>query len=159
MAHARRRSTAGPRSAQPMGSPRAAFVPAGTAGRANACHWRCSVRSRAKQAACSARRLLTQWLWRGRSVKLVDGTGISMPDTPENQERYPQPRTQAPGVGFPLARLVMVICLATLPVVKGSACPRPPENQDTWSRLGAKVSAIPAKVIFSWARRRSEWRL
>jgi len=56
---------------------------------------------------------LTQWLWRGRSVKLVDGTGISMPDTPENQERYPQPSTQAPGVGFPLARLVMVICLAT----------------------------------------------
>ena len=56
---------------------------------------------------------LAQWLWRGRSVKLVDGTGISMPDTPENQERYPQPSTQAPGVGFPLARLVMVICLAT----------------------------------------------
>ena len=53
------------------------------------------------------------WLWRGRAVKLVDGTGISMPDTPENQERYPQPNTQAPGVGFPLARLVMVICLAT----------------------------------------------
>jgi hypothetical protein len=53
------------------------------------------------------------WLWRGRAVKLVDGTGISMPDTPENQARYPQPNTQAPGVGFPLARLVMVICLAT----------------------------------------------
>jgi hypothetical protein len=36
-----------------------------------------------------------------------------MPDTPENQEHYPQPSTQAPGVGFPAARLVMVICLAT----------------------------------------------
>src|SRR5664279_5110236 len=56
---------------------------------------------------------LARWLWRGRSVKLVDGTGISMPDTPENQALYPQPSTQAPGVGFPLARLVMVICLAT----------------------------------------------
>ncbi len=68
--------------------------------------------------SCETGRLLNQkalvpWLWRGRSVKLVDGTGISMPDTPENQERYPQPSTQAPGVGFPLARLVMVICLAT----------------------------------------------
>ena len=60
-----------------------------------------------------SQKALAQWLWRGRSVKLVDGTGISMPDTPENQERYPQPSTQAPGVGFPLARLVMVICLAT----------------------------------------------
>jgi hypothetical protein len=43
----------------------------------------------------------------------VDGTGLSMPDTPENQAVYPQPSSQAPGVGFPLARLVMVICLAT----------------------------------------------
>jgi hypothetical protein len=53
------------------------------------------------------------WRWRGRTVKLVDGTGISMPDTAENQMRYPQPNTQAEGVGFPLARLVGVICLAT----------------------------------------------
>lgn len=25
-----------------------------------------------------------QWLWKGRPVKLVDGTTVSMPDTPEN---------------------------------------------------------------------------
>ena len=60
-----------------------------------------------------SQKALTQWLWRGRAVKLVDGTGLSMPDTPENQAAYPQPSTQAAGVGFPLARLVMVICLAT----------------------------------------------
>ena len=54
-----------------------------------------------------------RWRWRGRSVKLVDGTGISMPDTPQNQACYPQPSTQASGVGFPLARLVLVICLAS----------------------------------------------
>lgn len=53
------------------------------------------------------------WRWRGRTVKLVDGTGISMPDTAENQRCYPQPNTQAEGVGFPLARVVGVICLAT----------------------------------------------
>jgi hypothetical protein len=53
------------------------------------------------------------WRWRGRVVKLVDGTGISMPDTPDNQARYPQPSSQAAGVGFPLARLVGVICLST----------------------------------------------
>ena len=60
-----------------------------------------------------SQKALAQWLWRGRAVKLVDGTGISMPDTPENQAVYPQPSTQAPGVGYPLARLVMLICLAT----------------------------------------------
>lgn len=53
------------------------------------------------------------WLWRGRAVKLVDGTGLSMPDTPNNQASYPQPCTQAPGVGFPMARLVVMVCLAT----------------------------------------------
>ena len=56
---------------------------------------------------------LKQWRWHGRTVKLVDGTGLSMPDTPENQAQYPQPSTQAAGVGFPLARMVAVICLAT----------------------------------------------
>lgn len=60
-----------------------------------------------------SRKALPPWQWRGRAVKLVDGTGLSMPDTPENQAVYPQPSTQAPGVGFPLARLVAVICLAT----------------------------------------------
>ncbi len=55
----------------------------------------------------------SQWRWRGRCVKLVDGTGISMPDTCQNQLSYPQPASQAPGVGFPQARLVMAICLAT----------------------------------------------
>lgn len=53
------------------------------------------------------------WTWRGRTVKLVDGTVVSMPDTPENQASFPQPTSQAEGVGFPLARLVAVICLST----------------------------------------------
>jgi Transposase DDE domain len=60
-----------------------------------------------------SQKALSQWLWRGRAVKLVDGTGLSMPDTAENQAAYPQPSSQVAGVGFPLARLVMVICLAT----------------------------------------------
>lgn len=52
------------------------------------------------------------WLWQGRPVKLVDGTTVSMPDTPENQARFPQHGQQEPGVGFPLARLVGVIALS-----------------------------------------------
>lgn len=52
------------------------------------------------------------WKWKGRSVKLVDGTTVSMPDTPENQETYPQPEGQKEGVGFPIARLVAIISLS-----------------------------------------------
>lgn len=50
-----------------------------------------------------SQKALAPWCWRGRAVKLVDGAGVSMPDTPQNQAVYPQSSTQAPGVGFPLA--------------------------------------------------------
>lgn len=53
------------------------------------------------------------WKWRGRSVKLVDGTTISMPDTESNQRVYPQSGVQQPGLGFPLVMLLAVISLAT----------------------------------------------
>jgi len=52
-------------------------------------------------------------LWCGRRVKVVDGTGCSMPDTPENQKEYPQPSSQRKGCGFPALSLVGVFCLTT----------------------------------------------
>jgi hypothetical protein len=54
-----------------------------------------------------------QWRWNGREVYLVDGSSASMPDTTENQRAYPQPANQKAGVGFPLARFVAIISLAT----------------------------------------------
>lgn len=53
------------------------------------------------------------WRWRGRTVKLLDGTGLSMPDTAENQARFPQSSSQAEGVGFPQLRLCAVLDLAS----------------------------------------------
>jgi hypothetical protein len=58
------------------------------------------------------RRSPATWLWKGRRVKIADGTTVSMPDTPTNQDAYPQPGSQKPGLGFPLLRLVVVFCLA-----------------------------------------------
>ncbi|MBI4740193.1 MAG: IS4 family transposase [Betaproteobacteria bacterium] len=52
------------------------------------------------------------WKWRGRSIKLMDGTTISMPDTENNQAAYPQSGVQQAGLGFPLAMLVAVISLS-----------------------------------------------
>jgi hypothetical protein len=66
---------------------------------------------------------LPDWRWRGRAVKLVDGSTISMPDTPQNQACYPQPSTQALGVGFPIARILAVICLSTGAVLEAATCP------------------------------------
>jgi hypothetical protein len=53
------------------------------------------------------------WSWKGRDVYLVDGSTASMPDTPKNQRAYPQPGSQKPGLGFPVARFVTIISLAT----------------------------------------------
>jgi len=58
------------------------------------------------------RAALGEWRWQGRVVKLFDGSTVSMPDTPENQKAFPQSRTQAPGVGFPLARMGVLFSLA-----------------------------------------------
>ncbi len=56
------------------------------------------------------------WLWHGRHAKLVDGFTFTMPDTPENQSAFPQLKTQAPGVGLPIARACVVLSLATAAV-------------------------------------------
>ncbi len=58
-------------------------------------------------------RITTPELWLGRSVKVVDGTGVSMPDTAANQKAWPQPSEQKPGCGFPVVKLVACFCLAS----------------------------------------------
>ena len=54
-----------------------------------------------------------RWLWKKRRVLLGDGSTVSMPDTPRNQCVFPQSRSQGIGPGFPLARLVVLISLAS----------------------------------------------
>jgi hypothetical protein len=52
-------------------------------------------------------------LWYGRRVKIVDGSSVSMPDTPENQQAYPQPSRQKKGCGFPIMRITALFSLAS----------------------------------------------
>lgn len=71
------------------------------------------IRSLAMSSATSMTRLTPQsWFWRGRHVKLTDGTTTLMPDTKANQAHYPQHGKQQAGVGCSIARLVGVISLA-----------------------------------------------
>lgn len=53
------------------------------------------------------------WKWNGRNVFIADGSHVSMQDTEENQASYPQPVVQQDGIGFPLARLAVLLSLAT----------------------------------------------
>lgn len=63
------------------------------------------------------------WLWKGLHAKLIDGFTFTMPDTPENQREYPQPKTQKAGVGLPIARVVTIVSLATACLIDAAIGP------------------------------------
>jgi hypothetical protein len=56
---------------------------------------------------------LAEWRWKGQRVLVVDGSTVTMPDTPENQAKYPQQASQRLGCGLPIARIVAVFSRAT----------------------------------------------
>ena len=60
------------------------------------------------------------WLWHGRKVRVVDGSTITMPDTAENQAAYPQQKTQKPGCGFPIARILVIFSLSVGTVLEAA---------------------------------------
>jgi len=111
------------------GSQRKAVAATMTARRAKAC----TTGSRDPSGYCSARQRLrlcllvrlvdavAAWLqkaarshlWHDRRVLLLDGSTVSMPDTPDNQRFFGQPSGQKPGCGFPVARLCTLFCAAS----------------------------------------------
>lgn len=60
------------------------------------------------------------WLWHGRKVRVVDGSTITMPDTPANQAAYPQQKSQKPGCGFPIARILVIFSLSVGTVLEAA---------------------------------------
>jgi hypothetical protein len=54
-----------------------------------------------------------QQLWHGLSPKVIDGTTVTLPDTPKNQRAYPQSRAQKPGCGFPLMKILGIFSLSS----------------------------------------------
>lgn len=60
------------------------------------------------------------WLWLGRNVVLADGSTLTMADTAANQAEYPQMACQAPGCGFPIARIVVLFALSVGTVLEAA---------------------------------------
>lgn len=52
-------------------------------------------------------------LWHGHRVWMADGSGCSMPDTPELQDYFGQPAGQRKGCGFPVAHLLALMNCST----------------------------------------------
>lgn len=64
----------------------------------------------------------SKWLWKSRRVYMFDGTTVTMPDTPENQQAYPQVYNQPPGLGFPIARIGVIASLSCGAIVNLGLC-------------------------------------
>lgn len=84
------------------------------------------------------------WRWRGRELKLADGTTVSMRDTGANQRRYPQNREQAPGLGFPLARVVGIVSLSSGAVLDWAMGPCEGEESGETALLWKMAPALQA---------------
>jgi hypothetical protein len=74
-------------------------------------------------------------LWRGRRVRVVDGTSVRLPDTAANQKAYPQPKTQKLGCGFPVARLIVLFCLACGALVAYELSALDMAERELWRRI------------------------
>lgn len=78
----------------------------------------CQARRRLSESLCAAalhasaqaadQRVGPDAALQGRVLKVVDGSTLTLPDTPENRAEYPQPTTQKTGVGFPQLHLLVV---------------------------------------------------
>ena len=82
------------------------------------------------------------WRWRGRRVRLVDGTTVVMPDTLANQTIYPQARSQKPGLGFPLCRMVGLLCLGSGAVLNAAIGPYRGKGSDEHSLLRSILDTL-----------------
>jgi len=83
------------------------------------------------------------WHWRGRQVRLVDGATVTLADTPQNQAAYPQPSGQKPGLGFPICRMVALLCLGSGALLDAAMGPCEGKGSDEQSLLreGARCTA------------------
>lgn len=71
----------------------------------------------------SAARLTSEASWLGHRVLLTDGSGFSMPDTPELQQHFGQPGGQPPGCGFPVATWICLMHYGTGMILRSIAAP------------------------------------
>lgn len=84
------------------------------------------------------------WRRHGRAVKVVDGTTVSMPDTPANEAAFGKPSNQRGPSGFPVSRIVVLLCLATgaaLELAIGSWCGKRSGEISLFRRLQSALDA------------------
>jgi hypothetical protein len=76
-----------------------------------------------------------QWPRFGRSVSLIDGTSLTMPDTKSSQITFTQQGAQKVRLGFPICRLLAVRCLYTGVILNAAVAPFKGKGFDEQSLL------------------------
>jgi hypothetical protein len=77
----------------------------------------------------------------------VDGTTVALPDTQQNQSIYPQPGSQQSGLGFPLCRLVGIICLGSGAVLNAALGPCQGKGSDEQTLLRSMLETLESGDI------------
>src|ERR1043166_5355671 len=88
---------------------------------------------RALSQFLEASTMLDDGRWHGHRTCLIDGSGVSMPDTPELQKEFGQPSGQKPGCGFPVMHLLALFHASTGFLLNVVGAPRATHDM---SRLG-----------------------
>ena len=82
------------------------------------------------------------WHCWNRPVRLVDGATMTMADTEPNQAAYPQPSSQKPGLGFPICRMVALICLGSGALLDAAIGPCEGKGSDEQTLLRGMLDAL-----------------
>jgi len=93
----------------------------------------------------AARRGCATALWYGHRTFLVDGSGVSMPDTPELQQHFGQSGQQLPGCGFPQAHLLAMFDAATGLLIRLLVAPLRTHDQSQVAHLHPELK--PGDVL------------
>ena len=90
----------------------------------------------------------SMWHWQGRPVRLVDGATVAMPDTAANQAAYPQPASQKTGLGFPLCRIVALLCLGSGALLNVATSKCEGKGSDEQSLLRSQLDTLqPGDIL------------
>ena len=87
------------------------------------------------------------WHWRNRPVRLVDGATVTLPDTEENQAAFPQSSSQKTGLGFPMCRVVALLCLGSGALLDAALGPCQGKGSDEQSLLRELLDSLQSGDI------------
>lgn len=100
------------------------------------------------------------WLFHGRVVEMVDGWTVTMADTEENQEVYPQIKNQKKGCGFPIARMIGLFSLATGAINSTALAPYQGKQTGETSLLRTLIDRLlPGRILLADRYYASFWLL